>query len=351
MPTRLFLLLFLIGHVFAKEPPDVECVVVHQEHVKCSWNKQGTPQVNYTFYSWFHHDKEISNCTTYMSESSTNIGCIQPYNNNKRFTTFYTRLVHGNKTLHQRHELKNRVLLYPPTSVTVQNGSDFNLWFYWNQSFTNCVESEVRYRINNKKWMTSQIGTGDQNFCINLPSSTAQYELQVRSRLANNCGQSELWSDWSEPAVWGYNNTTVINHPDVSVFKWTPFLYAVGIVTLLLLVIMLLHHERIRIIPIPVVPKPSPVLYDIEDWLRFSKGLKGNFKANYNEHACPVREYCYVSQSDSESSDGSTLSVTTDQTDCSVSIPVSDSDNLFTPCSSSTSDVLVSPQDEEQVSA
>lgn len=44
------------------------------------------------------------------------------------------------------------VKLYPPTRLTVQMGVDSNLWYYWNQTASNCVESEIRYRTNNKKW-------------------------------------------------------------------------------------------------------------------------------------------------------------------------------------------------------
>lgn len=79
-----------------------------------------------------------------------------------------------------------------------------------------------------------------------------------------------------------------------------------------------------------------------------SKGLKEGFRPTYNERACPVREYCHVSQSDSESCDSSTFSVTTDQTDCSVSIPANESEDS-TPCSSSTSTALDSSE-EQQVS-
>lgn len=53
------------------------------------------------------------------------------------------------------------VLLNPPTNITVQNGSDFNLYFYWNQTFTECVESEVRFRANNKKWEVSELNAED----------------------------------------------------------------------------------------------------------------------------------------------------------------------------------------------
>ncbi|XP_019952603.2 cytokine receptor common subunit gamma-like [Paralichthys olivaceus] len=349
MPTGLLLLLCLTGHVLSKEPPDVDCWVIHLKHVHCSWNKHGTPDVNYTFYSWFQmgsHSK-IHNCTTYVSENSMNTGCIQPYNDllSNRFYTFNTKLSHGNKTFLKTHNLKQKVVLDAPDNLTVKNDSDFNLWFYWNQTATHCVENEVRFRVNDRKWETSMPNHDAQSYCINLPSSSSKYELQVRSKIGERCGESLNWSNWSEPAVWGSNNST--NIPPTNVYAWTPLLYVVAAVILILFVMMFLPNERLRIIPIPVVPKPSLVLFDIEDWPRFTKGLKGNL--NYNEYACPVREYCHVSESDSDSSDGSNCSVTTDQTDCSVSIPANNAD-LSTSCSSSTSVGLLSSQEEEQVS-
>ncbi|XP_070839777.1 cytokine receptor common subunit gamma-like [Chaetodon trifascialis] len=344
MPIRLLLLICLTGHVFAKEPPDVDCLVVHLEYVHCSWNKQGTPEVNYTFTSWFHSDT-VSECTTYLSENSMNVGCIRPYEDRiKRFYTFYTVLAHGNNTLKKEHDLKSKVKLNPPTNLTVKMGSDSNLWFYWNQT-TSCVESEIRYRTKNKNWDNNRIYSGVQSYCINLPSSSSRYELQVRSKLEKTCGDSLFWSDWSEPVVWGSNNSTDTNQMNASMSVWTPVFYVLGALTLILLVMMLLHHERLRIILIPVVPKPS-ISHDIQDLLQLSKGLKESFKANYNERACPVREYCHVSQSDSKSSDSSTSSVTTDQTDCSVLIPAHEPD-LSSPCSSSTSSGLVISEEEE----
>ncbi|XP_044077861.1 cytokine receptor common subunit gamma-like [Siniperca chuatsi] len=350
MLTRLLLLLCLTGHVFAKELTDVDCLVVNLKYVHCSWNKQGTPEVNYTFYSGFRNVKELSECTTYLLENSTNIGCNQPYGDAlDRFKTFYTKLVHGNNNSQKEHELKTKVKLNPPTNLTVKNESDSNLWIYWNQTITHCVESEVRVRTNNKKWETSKISTGKQNYCINLPSRSSQYEIQVRSKIGNNCGESIFWSDWSEPVVWGSNSSTDTTQRNGSMSVWTPVLCVGGVLTLILMVMTLLHHERLRIILIPMVPKPSLIPDDIEDWLQLSKGLKESFKANYNERACPVREYCPISQSDSESSGSSSFSVTTDQTDCSVFIPVEEPD-LSTLCSSSTSAVPVSSEEVEQVS-
>ncbi|XP_038563604.1 cytokine receptor common subunit gamma-like [Micropterus salmoides] len=347
MATRLLLLLFLTGPVIAKEPPDVDCLVVNLQYVHCSWHKQGTPEVNYTFYSRFSNVNEVSECETYVLENSTNIGCNQPYGDRlNRFYRFYSELVHGEKRSLQEHELKTKVKLNPPTNLTIKNESDSNLWVYWNQTATNCVESEIRIRTNNKKWEMSKITVAKQNYCINLPSSSSRYELQVRSKVGYNCGDSDFWSDWSHPVVWGSNNSTDINKMNGSMSVWTLVLCVVGAITLILMVMTLLHHERLRIILIPMVPKPSLIPHDIEDWFQLSKGLKESFKANYNERACPVREYCHVSQSDSESSGSSTFSFTTDQTDCSIFIPVDESDL----CSSSTSAALVSSEEAEQVS-
>ncbi|XP_034746971.1 cytokine receptor common subunit gamma-like isoform X2 [Etheostoma cragini] len=334
MLTRLLLLLCLTGHVFAKEPPDVDCLVVHLKYVHCSWNKEGTPEVNYTFYGWFQGANVSSECPSYLSENNINTGCNQPYGLLNRFNTFYTRLVQENQSPKEKeHNLKTKVKFNPPTNLTVQYGADSNLWLNWTQTSPNCVESQVRYRINKGDWAPSFVSLGKQNYCLNLPSRSSLYELQVRSKMGYSCGDSIFWSDWSEPVVWGSNNSTdPVTNSSMSV--WTPVLYAVGAFILIILVMMLLHHERIRIIFIPVVPKPSPNLQNIEDWFKFPKSLKEGL--NYNERPCPVREYCHVRQSDSESSDCSTCSVTTDQTDCSVFIPVNELD-LSTPCSSSIS--------------
>ncbi|XP_028450356.1 cytokine receptor common subunit gamma-like [Perca flavescens] len=295
MLKRLLMLLCLTGHVFARETPDVDCLVVHLKYVHCSWNKQGTPEVNYTFYGWFH-GANVSECPSYLSENNINTGCNQPYGSLlNRFNDFYTRLVHENQISEVKtHELKEKVKFNPPTNLTVRYGSDSNLWLNWTQIRSNCVESEVRYRntcvacyllhfpfaVQNLSYcpQSSRVSIGKQDYCLNLPSRSSLYELQVRSRMAYTFGLSKFWSDWTEPVVWGSNNST--------------------------------------------------------DWFKFPKGLKEGL--NYNERPCPVREYCHVRQSDSESSDCSTCSVTTDQTDCSVFIPVNESD-LSTPCSSSIS--------------
>lgn len=332
MLAQLALLLCLTTYVFSEDLPDVECLVVHLKYVQCKWTKLETPRSNYNFYGWFHTETPNLECVNYLTENGTRVGCNQPYTQRgNRFYSFYTVLEHGNKTRKQEHLLENKVLLYAPTNVTIQVGSDSNLWLYWNQTATKCVESEVRCRINNKEWEIFKVIVGKQNHCINWPYKDSRYEVQVRSKIESSCGRTDYWSDWSEPKFWGVQSNTTETDQINSMSVLTPVLTAIGAITLILLVIMLLHHERLRIILIPVVPKPSLVPCDIKDWIEHSKGLKESFKPNYNELACAVREYIHVSQSDSESLDSSSSSstssssITTDQTDCSVFIPTENS--------------------------
>uniref|UniRef100_A0A3Q4MCB2 Cytokine receptor-like factor 2-like D1 domain-containing protein n=1 Tax=Neolamprologus brichardi TaxID=32507 RepID=A0A3Q4MCB2_NEOBR len=210
---------------------DADCLVINLKNVSCTWNKKGTPKVNYTFYSRW---KEKS-CPQYLTENNMNIGCIQPCESGDRFMTFNTRLVHGKDRFEEKHELKKRVKLNPPTNLTVLNGSDFNLWFYWNHTSParlHCVESEVRFRTNNNKWGFSKVSPEIQKYCINSPSGSSRYELQVRNRI-------DVF-DWSEPVFWGSNSS--IDSDSVPV--WMTLLYVVGSITLILLVVMLLQRER-----------------------------------------------------------------------------------------------------------
>ncbi|XP_054907683.1 cytokine receptor common subunit gamma-like [Poeciliopsis prolifica] len=353
MATRVFLFLCLLGQILAKEPPDVTCLVINLESIRCMWNQQGTPEVNYTFSSRAQNQEETI-CGEYLSENGTNIGCMLPYTELQRFNPFHTKLSDGNRAYEQTHDLKGKVKLNPPTNLTVKNGSDLNLWFYWNltvpglQQQTTCVESQVRIRKNNNDWEISSVYRGHQSYCHNLPSSTARYELQVQIRFDNSCGQSKFWSDWSEPVVWGFNNSTISNVKKDKMGDWTAVVSVVSGITLILLLVVLLQNERIKIILIPPpIPKPALNSPDVEDWFHFSKGLiKERFNTNFNERACTVREYQPVSRSDSNGSDSSRTTTTTDQTDCSISIAVNEPEDTSAPFYTTP----IASEEEQQVS-
>uniref|UniRef100_A0A3Q3X201 Fibronectin type-III domain-containing protein n=1 Tax=Mola mola TaxID=94237 RepID=A0A3Q3X201_MOLML len=328
MPMWLLLLLCLSGNVFAKEPLDVDCLVMHLQYVHCHWNRQGTPEVNYIFYGWFKRME----CPMYLTENNIRIGCKQPMSNrSNRFRTFKTELVHGNNTFLKDHQLKSKGKLYPPTNVRVKMESDSNLWCYWNQTAPKCVESKIRYRTNNRDWENFSRSVGMQSYCINLPSKNSLYELQVQSKLGDMCGGS-MWSEWSESVFWGSNNSTgrTANwgekkqgfHFEIPDFSWK--LRETTAVELWMTMVasniarVLCFDEEI--IPLGVISvcihnQGDPLMHFffflIKDWLQISKGLKESFNPNYNERACPVREYCPVSQADCESLSSSSTVVAT----------------------------------------
>lgn len=297
MSTPLFLILCLCAHVFAKDDPDVDCVVENLERVRCSWNHSNPSATDVRLYGRFVNDPE-KECSSYQTRDFRR-ECIFPGDVTRaRFRDFYTRLVHGSEPVRKKHTLKDRVKLNPPTNLTVKLGPDSNLWFYWNHTPKSCVQSEVRHRTRKRNWQSS-LCYKEQSYSIPLPSPKRRYELQVRSRIHMDCGESVFWSEWCHPVAWGSNCTseycvtdknTVTEEHKRSIPAWSVTLCVVGSATVILLALMLLQRERLRIIFVPVVPKP--VLYpDMENWLQISKDLKEGFKTSYSDRACPVREF------------------------------------------------------------
>ncbi|CAL8365463.1 unnamed protein product [Lota lota] len=342
------LLLCLTGLVLSEEHPDVKCLVVNLDYVHCVWHGSASPGVNYTFYSRFQPKPslEFKECARYVLENSTIVGCDHPYEELllERSKIFTTKLVQElNSSIEQNHYLQRKVKLNAPINLTVENSTDSNLWYYWNFSHkAACIVSQVRHRINGKEWKKISLEISNKRYSINLPSSRYRYELQVRSNIESTCGESDFWSDWSPPVFWGSmsksNSTGLLSN---SMSTWTPVLWALGSsVMVLLLVAILVRHERLKVILVPILPDPgknlTKILADgnVEDWLPISKSIKEGFKANYSERACSVREYSRISQSASDSSaeqsssdqsSGSCASsVTTDQTNCSVSPSVNE---------------------------
>ncbi|KAJ3606412.1 hypothetical protein NHX12_025933 [Muraenolepis orangiensis] len=299
MAVGLLLLLFCLnGLVWSEDQrPEVDCVVVNLDYVHCVWNGSTPPDFNYTFYSRF--DGAFNPCARYVLDNSTVMGCDQRYEKLilKRSERFTTRLELGNRSFEQNHQLKSKVKLNPPTHLSVKNGTDFNLWFYWNNSYkSGCIVSEVRHRVEGKDWKSTAVQQ-KTSYCINLPSSSHRYELQVRNSIGESCGASG-WSDWSPPVFWG--SVRESNSTGTSGFVWTPVFCGLGMIILLLMVILLVKHERIKVILIPILPDPGKNLTkilaggNIEDWLPISKSIKEGFKTDYSERTCSVREYSWV---------------------------------------------------------
>uniref|UniRef100_A0A4W5N8X5 Interleukin 2 receptor, gamma a n=1 Tax=Hucho hucho TaxID=62062 RepID=A0A4W5N8X5_9TELE len=307
----LFLLISLQGYE-APSTPNVNCLFINLDYVNCTWSEQGSPEVNYTFFHKRFIKGNMEECTTYLQEKSFAVGCRLSYDKSDRFRTLTTKLVH-----------QNNMKLYPPVNLSVEMNKDPELNLYWNNSRnTLCIESEVRYRINNNKWQTST-PSKEQKYAVPSPLKSSRYKFQVRARVNSICGESKFWSEWSQPIQWDSmkgNNITDTSGSSMSV--WKTVLSLVGTMTLFIVACMLVYRERerLRFILIPIVPNPGKNLEDlldkdtVEAWLHISKDVC--FQPNFTEIACPVREYRLVPQTGSISESESNLSIPTDQSDC-----------------------------------
>ncbi|XP_048885400.1 cytokine receptor common subunit gamma-like [Brienomyrus brachyistius] len=276
--------------------PDVSCLIINLQHTDCTWDPGSNPELNLTFQSRLGSGWPFHDCPQYLHQGGYNVGCRLPYERADRFSPLHTRLSDDNNvTKEQTIEMKERVKLNPPLNLSmVVNSTNLELWLYWNTSTkSTCTESEVRYRKEGDQWHSVSTSMSATSYSLPQISLKHRYELQVRIRVPNACGQSMFWSDWSVPMFWG-NTTVTTPVPWKAVYSFI----AVVVLGILMVLIYITQGERIRIIFVPVVPNPGKNLEDlfktcngnVEEWLHISKEFKEGFQPNYSEPACLVRE-------------------------------------------------------------
>ncbi|XP_066507439.1 interleukin 2 receptor, gamma a [Hoplias malabaricus] len=294
----------------------ITCLVINLEYVNCSWDEGGVPQESYIFKSRFEADKALSECPDYLKVGEVAVGCRVLYNEMKsqRFEMFYALLsrADGTNVYEYSKRLLNEVKLDPPSNLSLEMKKP-ELWFYWNtttRTKSQCKESQVRYKINNKDWQVEKANGAQNMFNLPFPSEQSVYEFQARVHMSVVCGESNHWSTWSESVTWRSlkNNNDTDSQNGSSLAPMV--LYVVGgIVVLIVLTCLLLHSERMRVILVPVVPGPGKTLMDlidnydgnVERWLSISKEFQDGFKPNFAERPCPVREYKLLHQNSSDS--------------------------------------------------
>ncbi|XP_030648463.1 interleukin 2 receptor, gamma a [Chanos chanos] len=321
-----FLLVIFLQGCASTSSTNLSCYIVNLEYVNCTWRAEGIKGEDYTFKSGLEN-KPPQKCPRYLQEEGVNVGCIEVCSDQCltfRFNTFHTILStkNGRKNFSKNFDLRPLVKLNPPTNVTVEMMQEPELRVYWNSSVKfACVESQIRFKVDNKESYEGREPKQSSLFTVPFPSTKSRYEFQVRQRMASACGESTLWSEWSEPAIWNpaerdeENNFTEIN--------MSVWLVCLGLAALILVILscLLVHSERLKYIFIPVVPRPDKNLMELfdnydghEKWLCIPQELEEGFKPHFTERPCSVCEYQLLHPSSSSESD-SALSIPTDQTD------------------------------------
>ncbi|KAJ8401835.1 hypothetical protein AAFF_G00378060 [Aldrovandia affinis] len=305
-------------------------MIINMEYKHCTWNEHGISEFNYTFHSRLGMKKPYEECPTYLQEGGHKVGCRLPYATGDKYKTLSSKLSWGNSEMMKSEiKLEDRVKLNPPHNLSLHMQNSSQLWLYWNISArTTCVENLVSYRKDTDQKWTSHPPTLGNYFSLPFPSESNQYTFKVKTRVAETCLES-MWSDWSTPVFWG-----PIKVPGS--MDWKVWVSAViCCVVMVILVCLLVQNERLRIILIPIVPNVSKSLEElfytyngnVEEWLHISKEFVEGFKPNFSEPACSVREYNSVPQASISGSE------------CSLPIPLDQSDYLYTSCSTFTSSI------------
>ncbi|XP_042336512.1 cytokine receptor common subunit gamma isoform X2 [Sceloporus undulatus] len=275
-------------------PNKVECIVFNDENLTCNWSSEEKPTANYSMYYWYEDEKPtIEECTHYLQRDGVNIECR--VNVIDLYTCFhvYLNASHNRTRSTAPMLLMHRVQPGPPFNFTVQSLANNQLLLGWKSPYKSywCLEHEVKYRSNKDKDWTKQKTTG-MNFSVASVDPDKFYTFYVRSKIRETCGNTDLWSDPAGPIHWGKETAA-------SMELWVQFLICVGSVCLLtLLVVTLLHMERVRLVLMPVIPNPSKKFEELftayhgnfSEWVGVSKDAMESFKPNYRESICRVSE-------------------------------------------------------------
>ncbi|XP_058654341.1 interleukin 2 receptor, gamma b [Onychostoma macrolepis] len=268
----------------------VQCKIINLEYVECFWHPN-ISTMNYTFSSAFLHNP-TQDCPEYIMEHSYTVGCRIPLKDpGLKFNKFYTNVsTERNHTFSKEFDSLHRtVQLNPPYNLSVVwNEQDGTLSLQWNSS-SPLQKTCVVYMVRNLKDTRQFVNVTRTSYSLSHVSQNMPYVFQVRSTVADACGGSDLWSDWSTPVESGNG----ISREG----RWQGF-YGVLSVLLLFLLGLLCYCERKKIILLTVVPDPSKNLQDlfhkhdgnVESWVHISRELKEAFEPDYTETSCDVCE-------------------------------------------------------------
>ncbi|XP_066505791.1 interleukin 2 receptor, gamma b isoform X2 [Hoplias malabaricus] len=241
----------------------------------------------------FEKGQFYKECPQYLQEQGHIVGCQIPLRNTEHFNYFSTKLsVDGRYSVSKNYSnLIKRVKLNTPYNLSLEWTPTSDLCLQWVNSYKKlrCMEFKVRYQRDSDPLQSYSVQSSTV-YCIPLASKVVNYTFQVKSRIGQYCGTSDIWSEWSEPVQWGNSSEPL------SLFSWQLCISISGCILLIVLGGLLCYCERVRILP--VFPDPSKNLQDlfqkhngnVESWVYVSRELKEAFEPDYTESSCLVYE-------------------------------------------------------------
>ncbi|NXX98087.1 IL2RG protein, partial [Centropus bengalensis] len=290
----------------AHSPPEVECVLFNEEYMTCTWGTRETLTVNYSLYYWYEKRTPVVECKYYLQDQGINTGCHFNQSEIIQFQTFRVLLnasLDGGtvKTLSKPMELQDLVKPKAPVNLTIHNMTNNQLQVTWASPYPrpHCLEHAVKYKSNKDTSWTEHRVKGN---IFSFPSVDYEkyYTFYVRSKIDIYCGNTQLWSEWSVPVVWGSNATSKGTVEEQLHLFWihTVLIPIASCLLLLVLVVLLVRMERVWVILMPRIPNPSKNFDELfithkgnfQEWAGVPKDVEESFKPNYSENICHVSE-------------------------------------------------------------
>nr|XP_008177171.1 cytokine receptor common subunit gamma isoform X2 [Chrysemys picta bellii] len=193
----------------------VECVLFNDQYLTCMWGSKEMPTANYSLYYWYFPPSSVMpvECKYYLQEKGINTGCWFNHSEIIQFRTFYIHInaSHEGRSLvipTKGMKLQDLVKPAPPVNLTIQNITNNQLQLTWDSMYNkpHCLEYAVRYKSNKDTRWTEHLASGK---IFSFPSVDYEkyYTFNVKSKISQYCGTTQLWSEWSVPVFWGNNAT------------------------------------------------------------------------------------------------------------------------------------------------
>ncbi|KAM6056918.1 cytokine receptor common subunit gamma isoform 2-T2 [Theristicus caerulescens] len=290
----------------ARSPPEVKCVLFNEEYMTCKWGSRETLTANYSLYYWYENRSPVVECKHYLQDQGVSVGCHFDHSEIIQFQPFRV-LVNaslGGRTLEipsERMQLQDLVKPGAPVNLTVRNTSSNQLELTWISPYpkAHCLEHAVKYKSNkDTSWTEHRL----KGAIFSFPSVDYEkyYTFYVRSKVNSYCGNTQLWSEWSVPVVWGSNSTSKGMVEQQLHWFWihTVLIPIASCLLLLVLVVLLVRMERVWVILMPRIPNPSKNFDELfithngnfQEWAGVPKDVMESFKPNYSENICYVSE-------------------------------------------------------------
>ncbi|XP_078066543.1 interleukin-13 receptor subunit alpha-2-like isoform X2 [Mustelus asterias] len=198
-----WLMVFNSGESHTKSN-DVNCIVYNEEFMECTWNhSEGKP--NYTLYHWYSKTP-AKECGNYIQQNGYNIGCNFSKSEIIQFREFFVYRNGSSATgnvlpLTRTFQLQNQVKLNPPEDLSLNMTTRNELILSWDvpKNLLKCRIYEVRHRSNkDKEWQVYSINA-QARYTLSSMDPEKSYTFQVRSKINQYCGTTDLWGEWSLP--------------------------------------------------------------------------------------------------------------------------------------------------------